>query len=142
MTEAAPVESAQPKPFAKAIGVLLLLIVVAGGAMVWWISHRSHPAIDQAKAFIDDLIAGNLPAAQARCTTDVDFDAMARLADPKTGKMKFWGKMDDPSFIVAERGERADVDGTLTFEKLSKTFQATLMKQPDGTYKITAYGFN
>lgn len=134
MTETAPVDSDKPKPWL----ILLLAIVVIGGATVYWISHRSHPAKDQAKAFINDMLVGNLPSARARCTPDVDFEAMGR----QSGKMRFWGKMIDQSLIVYPKGERADVDGTLTFDNLSKTFSATLMKQPDGTYKIISYSFN
>jgi hypothetical protein len=134
MTETAPVDSDKPKPWL----ILLLAIVVVGGATIWWISHRSHPAKDQAKAFIDDMLVGNLPAAQARCTPDVDFEAMGR----QSGKMRFWGKMINQSLVLKTRGDRIDVDGSLDFDNLSKTFSATLMKQPDGTYKIIAYSFN
>jgi hypothetical protein len=119
------------------VTVLIVIVVVAGGT-IWWMSHKSHPAKDQAEAFIRDLVAQDLPSAKARCTSDVDFDELERLM----GKMRFWGKMDDPSLVINVRGDRADVDGSLTFDKLSKAFSATLMKQPDGTYRITAYGFN
>src|SRR3954468_19904258 len=85
MIEPAAANPAKAKPVTRAIVIMLLAVVVAGGAWVWWIAHKSHPAKDQAEAFIRDLVAGNVPAARARCTSDVDFDAMSRLADPKTG---------------------------------------------------------
>ena len=146
MTHAAPtpVNPNKAKPLTRVMVIALLAIVVIGGATIWWIGHKAHPAKDQAEAFIHDLVAGNLDAARARCTPSVDFDAMARLADPKTGKMRFWGPMKDASLIVVARGDRADVDGTLAFtsEELRKAFSATLVKQPDGTWKITTFGFN
>lgn len=132
----------QTKPFQRMVVILLLAVVVIIGAILFWMSRRTGPATEQARAFIEDLINGNLESAKKRCTNDVDFEAMARLADKTTGKMRFWGKLTDESFIERVDGDRADVDGTLTFETLRKAFQATLKKQPDGTYLITNYSFN
>jgi hypothetical protein len=144
MTADQPIDTAAPeaKPLTRALVFLLLAVLVIGGATVWWMSRRTGPATEQSKAFLQDLIAGNLDSARARCTSSIDFDAMERLAHKETGKMRFWGKLLDESYVETTRGERADVDGSLTFEKLSKTFQATLQKQPDGTYLITSYGLN
>jgi hypothetical protein len=121
---------------------LVLLVVIAIGGVIFWMSRRTGPATEQSKAFIQDLIAGDLESARARCTSDVDFDAMERLAHKQTGKMRFWGKLVDEQYVERTTGDRADVDGSLTFEQLRKAFQATLKKQPDGEYLITEYAFN
>jgi hypothetical protein len=138
----APQANTPAKPLQRAVLILLLALIVIIGAVIFMMSRRTGPATDQAKAFIQDMVNGNLDAARARCTSDIDFDAMARLADKKTGKMRFWGKLTDQSLIESSQGDRADVDGTLTFEKTPKNFQATLKKQPDGKFLISAYSFN
>ena len=122
--------------------LLVLAAVVIAGFMIYWMSRRTGPATAQCEAFIQDLIAGNLESARARCTPAIDVETMERLAHKDTGKMRFWGKLIDANFVEKTSGNRADVDGSLEFEKLSKAFQATLEKQADGKYLITTYGFN
>ncbi|CAN5480265.1 hypothetical protein BH09PLA1_BH09PLA1_01740 [soil metagenome] len=129
----------KPSPLAKALLYVLLLVVVAGGVTMWWTSNRGGPAKAQANAFIEDLVAGRLPAARARCAPDIDVEAMDRLYE---NGVRFWGKMIHISLVANPRGDRADVDGDLEFQNLKKAFSATLMKQPDGTYLITSYSFN
>ena len=140
MTTSAP--TPKRKPIQNVALVLVLAVVVIIGAVIYFMSKRTGPATDQANAFIQDLIAGNLDSAKSRCAPNIDFDEMARLADRKTGKMRFWGKLIDQSLVEKTQGDRADVDGSLTFEQLSKTFSATLKKQPDGKYLITSYNFS
>jgi len=134
----APQANPPAKPLQRAVVILLLAIVVVIGAVIFMMSRRTGPATDQAKAFIQDMVNGKLEAAKSRCTSDVDFDTMARTS----GKMKFWGALEQQSFIERLNGERADVDGTLNFEKTPKAFQATLKKQSDGKFLISAYSFN
>ena len=122
--------------------LLVVLAAVVITFMIYWMSRRTGPATAQCQAFIQDLISGNLQSARGRCVPGIDVEAMERLAHKDTGKMRFWGKLIDANFVEKTSGNRADVDGSLEFEKLSKAFQATLEKQADGKYLITTYGFN
>ena len=129
----------RPNPLARVLLVVLVIVIVLSIATFWYLSRLGSVPKAQARGFIDDLVANNLTSAKARCAPTVDLPAIDRLYDDQ---VRHWGKMTHISLIVGEQGDRADVDGSLEFENLKKTFSATLMKQPDGTYLITTYGFN
>jgi hypothetical protein len=142
-TPAPNAQSTPPvKPLQRTMLMLVLAAVVVVGFMIFWMSRRTGPATVQCQAFIQELIAGNLQSAKARCVPGIDFESMQRLADKETGKMRFWGKLTDANYVEKSSGDRADVDGRMTLEKLFYEFQACLELQPDGTFVIRTYGFN
>jgi hypothetical protein len=130
------------RPMAKLFIALLVLAVIAGGIWILTISSGGGPAKETARLFIDDMRAGNLDAAKSRCTTSADFEKMQR--DIK--KMDEWGKLVSAGLTARRFGDesagRYDVTGDLEFANLRKNFNAVLLKQSDGAYKISSYSFD
>jgi hypothetical protein len=138
-----PVPIAPSKPLVKVFVGLLLILVIGGGAVMWVMTHRGGPARDLSEKFIREVSSGNFEAAKALCTDDVDFGKLKRTADTIPDN---WGEIVNLSLPASTTrtigGEtRTDIAGLIEYEKLRKSFSASVIELPDGTYRIKAYSF-
>jgi hypothetical protein len=127
---------------AKWLAGVLVAVVVAAGTWFWLTSRGSGPAREVARQFIRDLSSGDVAAAHAKCTSDVDLSDLQRQA----GYAKDWGPLRDVSMSglagTDPSGARTmRLQATVEFEKLTKHFSATTV-EVDGQAKIKAFSFD
>ena len=87
-----------------------------------------------ARQFITDLAAGNIDAAQAQTDGRIPREKL----DKWSKTMQGWGKLNDTTImgVSAEPG-KTQIAGSATFGTTPKGFEALVLKQPDGSYKVS-----
>jgi hypothetical protein len=93
---------------------------------------------DVARQFITDLAAGNVDAAMAQTDGSIPREDLAKLSETMQG----WGKLSDTTImgVSAEPG-KTQIAGSATFGTTPKAFEALVLKQPNGSYKVTGLNF-
>jgi hypothetical protein len=129
------------------LGLLSLVVwgVIAGGGAVggWMAYSYTKPEREAAKQFAADLAAGNIEAAQARCTAQVKRDELVQAAN----KMKGWGTFKDTTLPVGSKQktngrEEAYVAGAATFSAAGGVPLIVGFATENGTPKVTGFLFS
>ena len=82
------------------ISLVVWGVIAGGGAMGGWMAYSYTKAEREvAKQFAADLAAGNVDAAQARCTSRVKREELVEAAK----KMKGWGTFQDTTLPVGSK---------------------------------------
>jgi hypothetical protein len=129
------------KPMAI-IGLILGILSVGMwglfGTGIFALVKGTQPQRDLARQFITDLSAGNIDAAHAATDGTISREEVEALS--KT--VQAWGPVTDTTFVgVSAEPGRTQVAGSVTFDKTPKGFEAVVVKQTDGTYKISGVHF-
>jgi hypothetical protein len=122
-------------------GLILGLISIASwgmmGGVFWGIWSQTAPQRELAKAFVTDLAAGNLDAAEGKTDGSIPREDL----DSYSQQMKKWGALQRTTFFAvnAEPGHTR-VGGSAMFgSNTAKAFEAEIVKQPDGSYKVVSF---
>ena len=130
-------------------GIILGLIsLIAWGAVfglggwgAWKVQAYTKEQRAAARQFASDLAAGNVGAAQARCTNQVKPEELKAAAD----KLKKWGAFQDTTMPVGSvqtvnGKEESYVGGMATFASQSVPYLVGYRKE-DGEWKVTGFMF-
>lgn len=126
------------------LGIISLLLwgIVGGTAGFggWMAYQYTKPAREAARAFAADLAAGNIDAAQARCTSQVTREQLQAASD----KMKAWGTFQDTTMPVGSRQtvngvEEAVVMGAASFSNSPGIPYIVGFKKEGGVLKINGF---
>ena len=129
------------------LGLLSLVVwgvIAGGGAMGGWMAYSYTKAErEAAKQFAADVAAGNIEAAQARCTSQVKRDELVQAAN----KMKGWGTFKDTTLPIGSKQstngkEEAYVAGAATFSTAGGVPYIVGFATENGTPKITGFLFS
>ena len=120
------------------LGVLSVGIWTLFGGGIWALIKGTEAQREVARQFITDLAAGNVDAAQAQTDGSIPREDLEKLSKTMQG----WGKLNDTTImgVSAEPG-KTQVAGSATFGTTPKTFEALVLKQPDGSYKVSGLNF-
>jgi len=102
---------------------------------------RSKPARAVAHQFTADLAAGDVPAAQSRCTSNVTRPSL----DAAANAMRSWGALSDMTtsrfnYGAHTGGETCVLDGVATFANARANFSFRLVKQ-GAVFRVDAFSF-
>ena len=98
----------------------------------------TSPQRELTRSFIGNLASGNVSAAEAQ--TDGTFSA--EQLNSLAVQMKAWGPLKDTTVVgISAEPSRTQVVGSAMFGSTTKQFEAVVLKQPDGSYKITSFHF-
>jgi hypothetical protein len=124
------------------LGIVGLLFWIVMGGSVFALFKGTAPVRQAGREFLQDLSAGNIDAAAARCTADISKQDCAKLS----AAMKGWGTLVDvTSFNTSETTAlgitAADLGGTATFSNnTTKSFTMHLRKV-NGEWKVAGVHF-
>jgi hypothetical protein len=126
------------------LGLISLIawgVVVGGGALGARMAYmHTKPERDAARQFAADLAAGNVDAAQARCTAKVKREELVTAAN----KMKTWGTFQDTTLPVGVKQstngvEEAFVMGAATFSTAGGVTYMVGFATEGGSPRITGF---
>jgi hypothetical protein len=109
----------------------------------WMAYNMTKPAREAARQFAADLAAGNIDAAQARCTARVKRSELVAASD----RMKKWGTLQDTTMPVGSRqksngADEAYVAGAATFSNAGGFPYVVGFTTEGGALKITGFMFS
>ena len=128
------------------LGIISLLFwgFLGGTAGIggWMAYTYTKPAREAARQLASDLSAGNIDAAQARCTSQVTRDQLVAASD----KLKAWGAFQDTTMPVGSMQtvngvEEAFVMGAATFSKAQGVPYMVGFRKEGGSLKVTGFLF-
>src|SRR5688500_3084373 len=128
------------------LGLLSLVVwgAIGGTAGVggWMAYNYTKPQREEARKFAADLAAGNVDAAQARCTSKVTRAELQAASD----KMKGWGTFQDTTMPIGSRQtvngvEEAYVAGAATSSGASGVPYVVGFAKEGATLKINGFRF-
>jgi hypothetical protein len=119
------------------LGVLSIGLWSLFGGGIYALVKGTTPQRELTRQFITNLASGNVAAAEAQAdgmTTDELNDIAV--------EMNGWGGLKDTTIVgISAEPSRTQVVGAAVFGTKSKEFEAEVVKQPDGTYKIASFHF-
>lgn len=129
------------KPLAI-IGIILGVISLGGwtlfGGGIFALVKGTEAQRDVARQFISDLAAGNVDAAVAQTDGTIGREDVEQLS----ATVRRWGPLTDTTVVgVSAEPGRTQIAGSATFGTSPKSFQAIVVKQTDGSYKISGIDF-
>ena len=128
------------------LGIISLLFwgFIGGTAGVggWMAYTYTKPAREAARQFASELAAGNVDAAQARCTSQVTRDQLVAASD----KLKTWGTFQDTTMPVGSLQkvngvEEAYVAGAASFANAANVPYVVGFRKEGGALKVTGFLF-
>jgi hypothetical protein len=118
--------------------VLSLGLWTLFGGGIFALVKGTAPQRDLARQFITDLAAGNVDAAEAATDGTI---ARAQLED-WSQTMQGWGALNDTTVVgVSAEPGKTQIAGSATFGSTPRGFEAVVLKQDDGSYKINDLNF-
>jgi hypothetical protein len=127
------------------LGILSLVVWGAIGGGTFWGGRAlyKYTAAERevARQFAADLAAGNIDAAQARCTSQVKREELVNASN----KMKGWGTLKDTTLIGSKQTthgvEETYLGGAATFSSAGGVSYLVGFASENGTPKITGFLF-
>lgn len=123
-------------------GLILGLLSMAGwglmgGGIIALVKGTSQQR-ELTRQFVNNLATGNLDAAEAQTDGTMPREELDSLSQ----QMQKWGPLKDTTIIgVSAEPGKTQVGGSAQFGSSPKSFQAVVLKQPDGSYKISSFAF-
>jgi hypothetical protein len=120
------------------LGILSIGLWSLFGGGILALVKGTSPQRELTRSFIGNLASGNVSAAEAQ--TDGTFSA--EQLNSLAVQMKAWGPLKDTTVVgISAEPSRTQVVGSAMFGSTTKQFEAVVLKQPDGSYKITSFHF-
>jgi hypothetical protein len=119
------------------LGVLSIGLWSLFGGGIYALVKGTTPQRELTRQFITNLASGNVAAAEAQA----DGMTTEELNDIAV-EINGWGGLKDTTIVgISAEPSRTQVVGAAVFGTRSKEFEAEVLKQPDGTYKVTSFRF-
>ena len=124
------------------LGAVSIVLWALFGAGIAALIVGTDAQREVARQFANDLAAGNVAAAQARCVPEMPAAQVQAAADA----FKQWGTLRDTTIVGVKAdfatgtGATTEVVGALKFDNATAEYKATLVKQGD-VYKIRQFSF-
>ena len=116
------------------LGVLSVGIWTLFGGGILALVKGTEAQRDVARQFITDLAAGNVDAAQANTDGTISREQLEDWSKTMQG----WGKLNDTTIVgVSAEPGKTQIGGSATFGTTPRGFEAIVLKQPDGVYKVS-----
>ena len=120
------------------LGILSLGLWGLFGGGIFALVKGTTAQRELTRSFIGNLASGNVSAAEAQTDGTFATEQLNSIAV----QMKTWGPLKDTTIVgISAEPSRTQVVGSALFGSTTKQFEAVVLKQPDGSYKITSFQF-
>jgi hypothetical protein len=120
------------------LGILSIGIWSLFGSGIYYLIQGTSQQRELTRQFVNNLASGNVDAAEGQTDGTIPREELDTLSQ----RMKKWGPLKDTTIIgVSAQPGHTQVGGGAMFGTTQKSFQAVVLKQSDGTYKITSFQF-
>jgi hypothetical protein len=120
------------------LGILSLGLWSLFGGSIYYFLQGTSQQRELTRQFVSNLSSGNIDAAEAQTDGSIPREEL----DSFSQQIKKWGAPKNTTiFGVSAQPGQTQVVGTAMFGNTAKQFQAEVVKQSDGSYKIKSFHF-